>query len=81
MDINRIDETVKRGSTEIWEILNRSGKMMSIPHLMHLHDVQFLILSRNGKIPPDRMKKTNYNTTTLNFIGSILALKILDDIY
>lgn len=52
MDINRIDEQIKLGTTEIWEISNRSGMMMSMPHSMHLHDVQFQILSRNGKVPP-----------------------------
>ncbi len=51
MDINRIDEQVKLGSTEIWEITNRSAMMMSMPHSMHLHDVQFQILSRNGQAP------------------------------
>ncbi|MGB3209966.1 MAG: multicopper oxidase domain-containing protein [Desulforhopalus sp.] len=51
MDINRIDEQVKLNTTEIWEITNRSAMMMSMPHSMHLHDVQFQILSRNGKIP------------------------------
>ncbi len=52
MDSNRIDEQVKLGSTEIWEITNRSGMMMRMPHSMHLHDVQFQILSRNGQAPP-----------------------------
>lgn len=52
MDINRIDEQVKLGSTEIWEITNQGAMMMSMPHSMHLHDVQFQILSRNGQAPP-----------------------------
>lgn len=52
MDINRIDEKVKLGTTEIWEISNRSAMMMSLPHSMHLHDVQFQILDRNGTPPP-----------------------------
>ncbi len=52
MDINRIDEQVKLGSTEIWEITNRSAMMMNMPHSMHLHDVQFQVLSRNGATPP-----------------------------
>jgi blue copper oxidase len=52
MDINRIDEKIKVNSIEIWEIVNSSGMMMSMPHSMHLHDVQFQILSRNGKTPP-----------------------------
>ena len=52
MNLNRIDETVKRGAVEIWEISNRSGMMMRMPHSMHLHDVQFQIFSRNGRVPP-----------------------------
>lgn len=52
MDINRIDEQVKLDTTEIWEITNQSAMMMSMPHSMHLHDVQFQILSRNGQTPP-----------------------------
>ena len=51
MDLNRVDEQIPLGSTEIWEIENRSATMMQLPHSMHLHDVQFNILSRNGKSP------------------------------
>lgn len=51
MDLSRIDERVDAGSTEIWEISNSSGMMMNMPHSMHLHDVQFQILTRNGKLP------------------------------
>lgn len=51
MDIGRIDEKVKLGTTEIWEIRNSSHMMMRIPHSMHLHDVQFQILDRNGRAP------------------------------
>ena len=47
MEINRIDEVVKRGDTEIWEIGNTSP----LPHPFHIHDVQFQILDRNGKQP------------------------------
>ena len=42
MDINRIDETVKAGSTEIWTIRNTS--MMA--HPFHIHNVQFKIISK-----------------------------------
>lgn len=52
MDLNRIDERVRLGATEIWEITNRSAMMMRTPHSMHLHDVQFQILDRDGKAPP-----------------------------
>lgn len=44
-DMNRIDESVKLGATEIWTFDNTNGKE---PHPMHLHGVQFQILSRTG---------------------------------
>ncbi len=47
MDMKRIDEVVKLGSTEIWEIRNP----MMMAHNFHVHDVQFQILSRNGRRP------------------------------
>ena len=47
MDMNRIDEVVKMGESEIWEIGN-AGPM---PHPFHVHNTQFRILSRNGRSP------------------------------
>ncbi len=46
MDINRIDEVVKAGATELWEIENTS----MMPHPFHIHNVQFKIVSRRGKL-------------------------------
>ena len=51
MDLNYVNERVKLGATEIWEIENGSAMMMRLPHSMHLHDVQFQILDRNGRKP------------------------------
>ena len=48
MDPDRIDEVVTRGTTEIWEVVNRHGQ----PHSFHVHDVQFQILSVDGAPPP-----------------------------
>lgn len=48
-DMNRIDEKVRLGDTEIWEV---SGEMMS--HPFHIHGVQFEVLSRNGGKPAVR---------------------------
>ncbi|MGL1933285.1 MAG: multicopper oxidase domain-containing protein [Desulfotalea sp.] len=56
MDMNKINETVKLGDVEIWEIENYSAMMMKLPHSMHLHDVQFQILDRNGVAPPPHEK-------------------------
>ena len=47
MDMQRIDETVKVNTTEIWQIENAS--MMA--HPFHIHDVQFRVLDRDGRQP------------------------------
>ncbi len=52
MDLDHINEQVKLGTTETWEIENVSAMMIRLPHSMHLHDVQFQILDRNGRKPP-----------------------------
>ena len=48
MDLRRIDHRVRRGDVEIWEFENRSP----MPHPMHVHGVQFRVLSRNAAAPP-----------------------------
>jgi blue copper oxidase len=47
MDMQRIDETVKVNTTEIWQIENAS----MMPHPFHIHDVQFRVLDRDGRQP------------------------------
>ncbi len=47
MDLQRIDERVKKGTTEIWRLENVS--MMA--HPFHMHDVQFQIIDRDGAPP------------------------------
>jgi FtsP/CotA-like multicopper oxidase with cupredoxin domain len=64
MDMNRIDEKIALGSTEIWEIENRATTMMQLPHSMHLHDVQFNILERNGQ-PPSEIEAGRKDTVLL----------------
>lgn len=44
-DMERVDETVQAGSTEIWEFDNLNGDEM---HPMHIHGVQFQVLERIG---------------------------------
>lgn len=43
--MDRIDETVNAGTTEIWEFDNSQGEDL---HPMHLHGVHFQVLSRVG---------------------------------
>ncbi|MBB5152558.1 multicopper oxidase family protein [Saccharopolyspora phatthalungensis] len=50
-DPNRVDATIKHGTTEIWEIVN-GDTALQIPHAMHLHLVQFRVLDRNGNPEP-----------------------------
>ncbi|MFF8608914.1 multicopper oxidase family protein [Streptomyces sp. NPDC015346] len=47
-DENRVDTTVRQGTTEIWEIRNLDG---FIPHNFHIHLVDFRVLDING-VPP-----------------------------
>lgn len=42
-EMERVDERVEQGSTEIWEFVNDSN----VPHPMHVHAVQFKVLDRS----------------------------------
>jgi FtsP/CotA-like multicopper oxidase with cupredoxin domain len=73
MDMNRIDEKVPLGGTEIWEILNTGmGGMMSVPHSMHIHDVQFLIVDINGERPSENLR--GWKDTVLLWPGDSVRL-------
>lgn len=48
MDMDVINERVPVGQWEIWEIVNAS--MMA--HPFHIHNVQFRVIDRDGKLPP-----------------------------
>ncbi len=53
----RADAHPKLGSTETWEIVNRTN----VAHVMHMHHTDWYLLSRNGKPPPpweDCLKET-----------------------
>ena len=47
MDMKRMDEVVRLGDIEIWEVSNPGGQA----HPFHVHLVQFQILDRNGQPP------------------------------
>lgn len=46
-DPDRVDAYPELGSTEKWVFVNKS----SSPHVMHIHDVDWLLQSRNGRPP------------------------------
>jgi FtsP/CotA-like multicopper oxidase with cupredoxin domain len=52
MAMDRVDETVTRGTTETWTVRNTNG----MPHNFHVHDVQFRVLEVNGKEPPAALR-------------------------
>ncbi|WP_454085964.1 multicopper oxidase family protein [Georgenia sp. Marseille-Q6866] len=51
MDMNRIDEVVTVGTTEVWVVRNEDP----MPHNFHIHDVQFEVLSVDGAPPPPEL--------------------------
>jgi FtsP/CotA-like multicopper oxidase with cupredoxin domain len=51
MDMSRIDEAVRPGATEIWEVRNAAGT----PHNFHVHGVSFAVLDYAGKAPPPHL--------------------------
>src|SRR5690606_2996007 len=52
MRMERIDEVVTRGTTEVWTVRNTNG----MPHNFHVHDVQFRVVEVNGKAPPPPLR-------------------------
>jgi len=74
-DINRIDETVPSGATEIWEISNTS----QIAHPFHAHAIQWQVLDRGttgGALTPSSGVDLGWKDTvlvqpneTVRFIG------------
>ncbi len=47
MDMSRVDEVVELNTTEVWEVSNADGEY----HNFHVHDVQFQVLTVNGRQP------------------------------
>jgi bilirubin oxidase len=56
-DMNRIDERVKLGDTEIWKIENLVG----MDHPFHLHGFQFQVIDRDGVPEAQRTWKDTIN--------------------
>jgi FtsP/CotA-like multicopper oxidase with cupredoxin domain len=52
MDMERIDQVVSPGTTEVWEVENASGT----PHNFHPHGVRFRVLEYTGEPPPPHLE-------------------------
>ena len=61
MNMRRVDEIVKMGETEIWEIANASP----MTHPFHIHNTQFRILDRDGR-PPEANEAGLKDTVVVN---------------
>jgi blue copper oxidase len=48
MNLDRIDQTMIRDTTEVWEVENPTG----VPHSFHPHDVRFRVIDYGGGPPP-----------------------------
>jgi FtsP/CotA-like multicopper oxidase with cupredoxin domain len=53
MDMERIDEVVEVGTTEVWEVENATGTQ----HNFHPHDVRFRVLEYAGGPPPPHLQR------------------------
>ncbi|GLY23912.1 multicopper oxidase domain-containing protein [Micromonospora sp. NBRC 101691] len=51
MDMDRIDLTVTKGTTEVWEVTSREA----LQHNFHIHDVQFQVIDVGGAAPPPHL--------------------------
>lgn len=47
----RIDESYQKDQYYVWRILNQKDDLENMPHPFHVHDTQFRILARSGKLP------------------------------
>lgn len=71
MDAVAKDEIVRLGDLEIWEFINREGRMgmgsmmnMEMPHPMHIHGVQFQVFERQAA---DNVKR-QYEQVSAGFV-------------
>ena len=74
-DMDRIDERVKLGETEIWTITNVGGMMQQgLGHPFHVHGTQFQILSRNNQKPSKA--ESGFKDTVFVAVGEEVKIKV-----
>lgn len=72
------NERVRLGDMEVWEFVNISGRMgtMAMPHPMHLHGVQFLVLERQGSPYPAGLVDAGWKDTILVMPGERVRILV-----
>lgn len=76
-EMDRMDETVRFGSTEIWRFVNES----SFPHPVHMHEVQFRILERSGGRGEIFPWERGVKDTALLYPGETISVAATFDAY
>ncbi|GAA2063425.1 multicopper oxidase domain-containing protein [Streptomyces albiaxialis] len=74
MDMRRIDFAVDLDATEVWEVTATDGTQ----HNFHVHDVQFQVLSVDGKPPPPELAGWKDTVHTRPGIPFRLAMRFRD---
>jgi len=74
MDMDVINEVVPLGATEIWEFTNNT----MVGHPIHIHDIQFNILDRNGA-PPDAWETGWKDVVYVPPMGTARVITRFDD--
>ncbi len=73
-DMDVINETVNLGTTEIWEFVNNT----MVGHPVHIHDIQFNILDRNG-LPVPEWEQGLKDVVYVPSMGSARVITRFDD--
>lgn len=73
-DMDVVNETVIMGTTEIWEFVNNT----MLGHPMHIHDIQFNILDRNG-VAPEAWEGGWKDVVYVPPMGRVRAITRFDD--
>lgn len=78
-DMDRIDEEVTLGDTEIWTVTTLGGGMMMQQggHPFHIHGTQFRILTRDGREPPP--EERGFKDTVFVDLGEEVRLLVSFD--
>lgn len=75
------EETVRAGSTQVWEFQNAGGPMgMQMAHPIHIHGRQFRVLGRSGGAPDNTLREglvdEGWTDTVLVLPGETVRLQV-----
>ncbi len=76
-DMERTDETVRFGDTEVWTFINESP----FPHPVHMHEVQFQVIERAGGRARIMPWEQGWKDTVLVFPGERVSVIATFDRY